>query len=65
MLAGAFALRVAGQGGAAGRLEAAAAVAVSACDAEQHAEVWNVPADGRSEIQTKQTNSIEQNKNWN
>lgn len=45
VLAGAFALRMAGQRRSARGLEAAAAVAVSASDAEQHAEIWNVSAD--------------------
>lgn len=46
---GAFALRLAGEGGAAGGLEAAAAETISAGDAEQRAEVGDVLAERRPE----------------
>lgn len=48
-LAGAFALRLAGEGRSTGGLEAAAAEAVSAGDAQQRTEVGDVPAEGWSE----------------
>lgn len=51
VLAVAFALRMAGEGWSAGRLEAAAAETISASNAEQHPKVGNIPAECRSETQ--------------